>query len=650
MISIDFETHMISPGKLAPQIVCYSEFDGRAPGQVLQRLAGVSRLTKLLERGETLVGANIAYDFGCYLKLCPDKFELVWRAYENSRILDVLIASTLDAVADGRLVDGGLYLPNGTRVQSGRYSLDLCVRQWLGRENAKANDEYRQRYAELDGVPLAQWPQSAIDYPQDDALNTWAVGYEITQRAQNLKDQPAQAWTAFCLHMGAVHGIKASPAKVHKLEREISEKREALRQELLLEGVFKRGGTKASPKLVKDTKAVKERVEQAYEVPPVTGKGAVAIDRETLTASGDPVLVKLGELSAFDKVVTYLPALKEAAEFRLNTRPNVLLATGRTSYEGVIQLMPKTHGIRECFEPDGLFVFADYAAIEMAGLAQVHLNMFGESSLARAINEGLDLHCVLGAELVNTTYAEFRARYKAGDAEAADMRQAAKAANFGFPGMMGEATFVASKKKVGTSVCEWFYRDGKCREQPRLRAYKDRPLDVPLCSRCVRQAKQLRENYIRRWPEMKPYWDKVTQALRKWDDHIPQFVSGRIRGGLTGPAAANTLFQGLCADGAKAAIRLITKELYLGHGPLREARLVYFAHDEIGLDVPDGIAAARAGAADLARLMREGMRQFIPDVRVDAEPVIMDCWSKKAKPVFNERGELDVWKLKTKSP
>jgi hypothetical protein len=55
MISIDFETHMISPGKLAPQIVCYSEFDGRAPGQVLQRLAGVSRLTKLLERGETLV-------------------------------------------------------------------------------------------------------------------------------------------------------------------------------------------------------------------------------------------------------------------------------------------------------------------------------------------------------------------------------------------------------------------------------------------------------------------------------------------------------------------------------------------------------------------------------------------------------------------
>lgn len=643
MISIDFETHLISPGKLAPQIVCYSESDGRAPGQVLQRLAGVSRLTELLEREEMLVGANIAYDFGCYLKACPDKFELVWRAYENSRILDVLIASTLDAVADGRLVDGGLFLPNGTRVQSGRYSLATCVQQWLGRSDAKVNDAFRLRYAELEHLPLAQWPQEAVDYPQDDALNTWLVGYEITQRAQNLGDQPAQAWTAFCLHMGAIHGIKANETKVHKLEHEISAKREALRQELLLAGVFRWGGTKKAPKLVKDTKAVKERVENSYEAPPVTGKGAVAIDRETLTASGDPVLAKLGELSAFDKIVTYLPALKEAAQYRLNTRPNVLLATGRTSYEGVIQLMPKTHGIRECFEPDGLFVFADYAAIEMAGLAQVHLNLFGESSLARSINDGFDLHCVLGAQLVNLTYEQFRAKYKAGDPEIADMRQAAKAANFGFPGMMGEATFVASKKKVGTSVCEWFYRDGKCKEQARLRAYKDRPLDVPLCKRCVMQAKQLREGYLKMWPEMKPYWDKVTMALRKWDDHIPQLVSGRVRGGLTGPAAANTLFQGLVADGAKQAIRLITGELYMGKSPLFGARLVYFAHDEIGLDVPGGVEQARPAAKRLVELMKQGMGRFIPDVRVDAEPVIMDCWSKKAKPVFNKEGELDVW-------
>jgi DNA polymerase I-like protein with 3'-5' exonuclease and polymerase domains len=305
--------------------------------------------------------------------------------------------------------------------------------------------------------------------------------------------------------------------------------------------------------------------------------------------------------------------------------------------------MPKTHGIRECFEPDGLFVFADYAAIEMAGLAQVHLNLFGESSLARAINDGFDLHCVLGAQLVNMTYEQFRTKYKAGDPELADMRQAAKAANFGFPGMMGEATFVASKKKVGTSVCEWFYRDGKCREQVRLRAYKDRPLDVPLCKRCIMQAKQLREGYLKMWPEMKPYWDKVTMALRKWDDHIPQLVSGRVRGGLTGPAAANTLFQGLVADGAKQAIRLITGELYTGASALHGARLVYFAHDEIGLDVPGGVEQARLAAKRLVELMKRGMGRFIPDVRVDAEPVIMNCWSKQAKPVFNDQKELDIW-------
>lgn len=647
MIAIDFETHMIAPGNLAPQIVCYSESDGRAPGRVLQRLAGVSRLTELLERGEMLTGANISYDFGCYLKAVPEAFELVWRAYEHGRVLDVLIASTLDAVAEGRLVDGSLFLPNGKRVQSGRYSLATCVQQWLGRDDAKANDAYRQRYAELDGLPMEQWPQEAIDYPQDDALNTWLVGKEISLRAQNLGDQPNQVWTAFCLHMGAVHGIKANPLKVAKLEHEISDAREKLRKELLSVGLFRAGGTLKGPKIVKDTKKIKVLVQEAYGTPPVTAKGATAIDRETLVSSGNPNLVKLGELSAFDKVVTYIPALKEAASTRLNTRPNILLATGRTSYDGVIQLMPKSHGIRECFEPDGLFVFADYAAIEMAGLAQVHLSLLGRSSLAEAINAGYDIHCLLGSQLINTSYEDFKARHKAGDPEIGDIRQAAKAANFGFPGMMGEATFVASKKKVGASVCEWFYRDGACKQQTRIRVYKDRALDVPLCVRCIRQAKQLRENYLTKWPEMKPYWDKVTMAMRKWNDRIPQLVSGRIRGGLTAPAAANTLFQGLVADGAKEAIRLITKELYLDkNSPLYGARLVYFAHDEIGLDVPGVATQARAAARRQVELMKSGMQKYIPNVRVDAEPVIMDCWSKKAKAVFNEQGELDVWRQK----
>ena len=647
MIAIDFETHMIAPGTLAPPIVCYSESDGRAPGRVLQRLAGVSRLTELLERGELLTGANIAYDFGCYLKAVPRAFELVWKAYEQGKVLDVLIASTLDAVADGRLVDGSLFLPDGKRVQSGRYSLATCVQQWLGRDDAKVNDAYRQRYVELDEVPLEQWPREALDYPQDDALNTWLVGKEISLRAQNLGDQPNQAWTAFCLHMGAVHGLKANPIKVAKLEHEIADAREQLRKELLSAGLFRTGGTRKAPKLVKDTKKIKALVQEAYGTPPVTATGATAIDRETLVSSGNPNLAKLGELSAFDKIVTYIPALKEAASTRLNTRPNILLATGRTSYEGVIQLMPKSHGIRECFEPDGLFVFADYAAIEMAGLAQVHLSLLGRSSLAEAINAGYDIHCLLGSQLINTSYEDFRARHKAGDPEIGDIRQAAKAANFGFPGMMGEATFVASKKKVGASVCEWFYRDGACKVQSRTRVYKDRALDVPLCVRCIRQAKQLRENYLTKWPEMKPYWDKVTLAMRKWNDRIPQLVSGRIRGGLTAPAAANTLFQGLVADGAKEAIRLITKELYLDQSsPLFGARLVYFAHDEIGLDVPRNVECARAAAKRLVGLMKSGMQKYIPDVRVDAEPVIMDCWSKKAKPLFNEQGELDVWRLK----
>ena len=94
------------------------------------------------------VGANIAYDFGCVLAARPDLLPLIWKAYEEERVFDVLIAGTLDAIYGGRLKDDGgktsLFLRSGKKVPKGRYSLATVVEDYLGRADAKKNDRWRK--------------------------------------------------------------------------------------------------------------------------------------------------------------------------------------------------------------------------------------------------------------------------------------------------------------------------------------------------------------------------------------------------------------------------------------------------------------------------------------------------------------------------
>ena len=203
LLAFDLETHKIQPGLLAPPIVCGS-FAGPggfqslfAKQQTLEYVEG-----NLLTLSTTWVGANIAYDFGCILAARPDLMSLVWLAYEECRVFDVQIASSLNAIHDGRMRDGDLYRRDGTKIQSGRYSLDECVQEWLGRRDAKQNDRWCTSYALLEKMPLHLWPADARQYPIDDAVNTLEVAQAQLKSAKNLHDQPAQAHAAFAIHLG----------------------------------------------------------------------------------------------------------------------------------------------------------------------------------------------------------------------------------------------------------------------------------------------------------------------------------------------------------------------------------------------------------------------------------------------------------------
>jgi DNA polymerase I len=636
LTSWDTETHLVQSGLLSPPIVCQS-FAERGTSALYGRDAGTYQLALRLANGSVICGANIAYDFGCVLAARPDLFPLVWKAYEESRVFDVQIAASLTAIADGRMRDGELFRRDGTKIQSGRYSLDECVKEWLARTNAKENDRWRLSYALLENVPLEEWPEDARQYPIDDAVNTLEVAEAQLKDGKNLHDMPVQAWAAFCIHLGAVWGLRTDGVAVAELKGNIEKHLLELNMFATSQGFLRANGSK-------DTKAIGERVFKAYDGnPPKTPTGKISISREALQDSGDAHLERFAEVGKWEKLQTYIPTLEEAAVKPLNVKPNVLLSTGRVSYDGLVQLMPRRGGVRECFvaRPGRVMSSVDYAAIEMATLAQVCLWSVGFSELADAINSDKDPHCIIGANLIGSSYDSFYKRYKDGDKVAKSLRQAGKAGNFGFPGMMGAAKFVIAQKKAGYSVCEWFFADGKCKEQKRLFEWRDEPLDMPLCSRCVEQAGVIREGYLQQWKEVPRYWNWVMKEIQN-NDEIVQFVSKRVRGSPHGPAAANTLFQGLAADGAKRAVIKMTGEMYgVRETALTGSRLVIFSHDETVLEIPRDLL--HDAAYRQAEIMVEQMRTVVPDVIVKAEPAAMIRWSKDATTVHDADGRLVPW-------
>jgi DNA polymerase I len=646
VIAFDLETHKVQPGLLAPPIVCGAWWDGDDG-----KLAGVGQ-TLFVARGLLLhkgiiCGANIAYDFGCLAAADPSLLPLIFDKYERGEVFDVLIAQYLDAIAHGYLREGMIIDPRtggqikhpDTGKQAFRYSLAVVTDLCLNRKDAKQNDRFRTSYALLDGIPISEWPEDARQYPLDDVRNTYEVAEYQLKNHRNLHDMPFQARAAFASHLAAMWGLRTNPERTGTLHAELDGKYAAAFEKFKAAGIYRDDGSK-------DTKKLKELVTAAYlGQPPTTEKGAVSTARDVLAESGDELLEQFADVSKVEKLKnTYLPFVEQGTEKPINLAPNPLLANGRQSYDGLVQLLPRKGGIRECFEPRPGHVWCsvDYSAIELSTLAQVCLWAVGFSKLAEAINEGVDPHSLFAARLGNEDYEAFRRRVDSEDAEARDLRQMTKAANFGYPGMMGAPRFAIQKRKEGLKLCLAARIAEACGVE-KVTEWKGRPYP-PVCKACVEQAERLRIAYLERWPEMPPYFNWVMTRLDSQAGELEQFVSRRVRGGLSGPSGANTLFSGLAADGAKRALWAVSKECYLDRAsPLFGSRVLIFAHDELILEMPE--ERAHEAAHRQAEVMVAEMKKCVPDVRVSAEPALMRRWYKDAKAVYTE-GRLAAWEPK----
>lgn len=266
LVSFDTETYLLRAGNLTPPLVLGSVawWDGhQLQGALLDKEQTLELFAQVIEDVDKIIcGANLAFDLGVlvreFAKRGIDIIPTICTALmgehtehmtgiHDCRILDIQHSEALNAIGQGNLGKN----PRTGAPLKGRYSQDQVVQLLFDRDDAKINDEFRLRYGEFDGVPLAELPLVAQQYPVDDVINaaqaamaqtghmpkinnhhTWgpkgccvdcgATGMStpcwVTRPHLNLHDLAAQTSTAFCLHMGAAWGFKIDQKYVDIIE------------------------------------------------------------------------------------------------------------------------------------------------------------------------------------------------------------------------------------------------------------------------------------------------------------------------------------------------------------------------------------------------------------------------------------------------
>jgi hypothetical protein len=672
VVAFDLETSLIRPGRLAPPISCmaYQEL-GDAEPHLHADLDQIRTLVKAwLEEDVVLVGHNIPFDLACIGAEWPDLVPLIFRAYDQDRVTDT---RTRQKLLD---ISGGCY--RGRFGSEGKwikydYSLLALAKRLAGIPIKK--EGFRMFYGPLRGVPLSRWqeeakalqakgrawlegvweptiqglcadfgdtekfrtevkgmvaadPSEVVTYPLDDARTTLAVYVAQEVHADPwLADQYRQSRRAWWLHLTSAWGLRTDRGGVASLQLGTERAVRELEEMLVGEGLIRKDGSR-------DTKKAKEKILSVcgwgwdeglgrYEPTRedllplrLTDSGEPSLDADACKATDDEVLKAYAELTSLKTVLNKdVPALARGTIWPVHTTFD-MAETGRTTSSN-----PNVHnwrrlpGIRECFVPRKGYVFAqaDYSGLELATLAQACIDLLGRSILADVLNTGKDPHTDMASLILGISYDEAVALKKAKDHDFDNARQTSKVANFGYPGGLGAAKLcLFARKSYGVDLTE-------------------------------DEAKALKQTWFQKWPEMHDYFAYVTNLQEK-DGSITleQLRSKRIRGGATYTAACNSFFQGLGADATGHAGWLVSKACYVDRGsPLYGCRIVNYVHDEFIVEAPT--ERAPEAAEELSRLMVLGASEWIPDVKLQAEPCLMTLWSKEARTLRDASGRLIPW-------
>jgi len=692
IIGWDTETHLIEDGNLTPTMVCATFSGMENTGQRVKDFVeenldetnsyfmsakgwhllvsadkAVDTWCFLAQLGCTFVAHNHPYDLAVLANECPDTLPIIIHLMEQGKLRDTQVREKLIAIADDNF-----NFDDRTGKKPGGFSLAYLVDLYFGEdisEDKKDPTSWRLRYAELDSVPINQWPEKAVNYAMDDAYYCLRVYYQqarerslpegiLVDHTGTVTNEIEQTAAALSLHLMACQGVYTDPVAVSAFQKNVTSLATQADMAAEMAGFLRvnkcktcegtgvpeqsRSGLKCyecngergyMPKRckvpLKKTGIHKARLQgvvtRAYGgEPPLTDPssrfplGQVKTDTDTLKGSGNGLLKQYAEGMEYKKLLTtYLPILQSGIAKPITSSPNVLVRSGRTSWRKPnFQNPPRKGGFRECFIPRAGKVFAaiDYSSLELCTLAQVNLLLFNYSKMAEALHAGRDLHLAFAAQLLNISYEEALDRKSKGDAEIKKARQDAKAGNFGFPGGLGIAAFVDYASSMG----------------------------IPMT---FNRAQDLKDQWMETWPEMVNYFDMIAKASDSSDSGrftVKQLASNRLRGGCSYTSGANTFFQGLASDGCKSAMWRLTKAMYSDESsPLYGVRCWAFIHDEFLLEGPEENSHLWAQAA--SDIMVEEMQKYTPNIPIKAEPALMRRWYKDAEPLYDHEGKLLIW-------
>lgn len=435
---------------------------------------------------------------------------------------------------------------------------------------------------------------------------------------------------------------------------------------------------------------------------PTTPDGCVSLSSKRWApyAALHPFIAHWCELETVARLHNFVAGLDAALVHPVYT---LLVRNGRTSCAAPnIQQCPRKAGYRDLLlpAPGHVLLACDYSFIELCTLAAVCEHRYGASQLARVIREGVDPHCFTAAMFEKLSLAEFMAMKTSPDPDVRSrfdqLRQRAKAINFGIPGGQGAAALVEYAlnsygvtlsladarqfrnrliNEVYPELSHYLFEDRRFVDQLALR------LAVPVsdvwqalkelapAEQAGRVAHDVRSVIAgdtqadgRPYPE--EYKERVWEALRalnKNDSMTTMLagvadgneelenklfgadvttLTGRIRGGVGFTQACNTAFSGLAADGAKLAMWDL---LHIGF------RLVAFVHDEVVIELP--LAANYTHPARVAAdVMCRAMQEVCGSIPVAVKFTVATNWTRNAIEVRDAHGQLQPWYPSNKAP
>lgn len=638
IIGLDVETDLITEYNKSPDLVCYSIsgwYDEQIVATIGHVLDGSDVIAGILsDPNITIVNHFVAYDMCVIANTWPHLIPLIFEAYEQNRIIDVLIREQLQHIALG--IYRGFISKNGKNIKL-NYSLADCINRRLGITLPK-DDDIRLKYGNLINVPISNWDIKFIKYSLLDAIAPVAlyVDQESDEGKEYLEDQYRQSRASLWMQLMSCWGVCTDADAVNKFQNKVQTEYNEIAENLIREGLIRDKNTQKGHGVIvksRKLKAVQELIYRAYtekglDVPrnnPTKKEiilaaeqerepiGNIKTDADTCSQIHHPVLEQYKKLSSLMKQLTHdVPLLRR---YRIHAKWDMKV-TGRTSTSPNVQNMPRKGGQRECFvpRPGNIFVICDYNSYELYCVAQIMIKVLGYSRLAEMLNAGLDPHLEIARRILNISYEKALILKKNDNEELDAARQSSKIANYGFPGGLGIERFVE---------------------------YARKQYDVIIT---VAESRRLKVFWKESFPEFLDYHQWIQSQIGYGGGTFKCLFSNRYMGNVSFSEASNGLYQALAVDGAKNAGFILAKHCYADvNSILFGSRPVLFPHDEFVVEVLDD-EYAHDKAIQVHDDMINGASPFLPDVPPKAEVCLARRYSKKAKPVYKD-GRLIPWDI-----